>query len=237
MNKTQSPIKTSVLLLAAGTGSRFKAKIPKQFVKLLGKPLILWSLLPIEKLVKNKKIQLTELVIVCDAKYRSKIGKIVAKKTPALTPFLRFAQGGKIRQESVLNGLKQATGTNLLLHETARPCKLYPFFLQLLNNPNPNVTLAEDIPFTVLKKDPQTALLNEILVRNELFNVQLPQKFDLASLLAAHEKAASENREFTDDSSLLFAYGGTVTTEKGSPDNIKVTHPQDLAIAKRIIKK
>lgn len=222
----------SVILLAAGKGARFKAKIPKQFMKLNGKPLIAWSLIPIAK-----QLPFDQLIISCEPSYQKAILKICQKETPALIPLIQFSQGGATRQQSVLNALEKCTAPSLLLHESARPCAPVALFQEIQNTPTENATCGEEIPFTVLKKETTTNQIIEILVRDQLFNVQLPQKFNTAALLEAHKKAIVENRTFTDDSSLLFAYGNPVTVIKGSPSNIKITHPQDLKIAKEILKR
>lgn len=234
MELTMNKDELSVVLMAAGSGSRFRAAIPKQFVKLQGKELVAWSLIRIEEQLPFK-----ELVIACAPQMRSRITKICRKRTPALLSLLKFADGGETRQQSVINALKSCSGKSILLHEAARPCASRALFERILNHPAPNVTSAEDIPFTVLKRkgSGNESRICGILQRDELFNVQLPQKFELKPLLQAHLNAESEGITFTDDSSLLFHYGTQVAAATGEAGNIKVTHPGDLKVAGHILKR
>ncbi len=227
--------KLSVILLAAGKGTRFKSTLPKQFVKLNHKELITWSLIRIEKLLPFK-----ELILGCESQYQKKIIRICKRHTPQLLPLLNFSQAGKTRQETVFNAVTLAQGETLFLHETARPCASLELYKKVLNDPFENITTAEEIPFTVLQKqqaEDQKFYISAKLERDSLFNVQLPQKFNRKALLKAHQQATEESLCFTDDSSLLFYYGEKVKVIKGEPDNIKITHPQDLSIASQILKK
>lgn len=226
-----------MLLLAAGEGSRFHGKRPKQWLSLLGKPVIVWSLLAFQELITQKEITPAECVLVCNPPYRGTLTRYLKRYTPRLLPYTRFAPGGATRQESVYNGLKLCTGRQVLLHESARPCFLPLFFDRLLSAPEENVTLAAPLPFTVLQKAQQENRIAALLNRELLVNIQLPQKFNRNELTAAHEQARHDGKCFTDDSSLLFYYGGSVATAEGSPNNIKITYPGDLAIAKAILKK
>lgn len=219
-----------VILLAGGKGSRFKAKVPKQFVKLKKTTLIGWSIKKIANLdgVKN-------LIIGCDVQYQTKILKITKKIDASLSNKIIFCKSGKTRQESVFNALNCCTNETILLHESARPCASDKLFKEILNIKEINATAGENIPFTVLMH--KNGKISSLLNRKELFNVQLPQKFSKEQLLEAHKLAKKEKIEFTDDSSLLFYYGHNVALVKGDADNIKITHPSDIHLASKILKR
>lgn len=219
----------SVILLAAGKGNRFGAKKPKQFYRLKGKPLLAYSLKRLEE-----QLPFRELIISCNPLYQKMIEKIVKRYTPKLFPLMAFAAGGGTRQESVFNALLQCKGENILLHESARPCPSKGIFTRLIEAPEKNITLGAAIPFTVLKKNKKNEI-ETLINRDEIFNVQLPQRFDRLALLNAHQRAAHENRLFTDDSSLLFYYGTSVQVMEGEITNIKITHSIDIAQAKKIL--
>jgi 2-C-methyl-D-erythritol 4-phosphate cytidylyltransferase len=88
------------------------------------------------------------------------------------------------------------------------------------------------IPFTVLKGH---GYVEGLLERDELVNVQLPQKFDRAALMAAHEAARRDDAVFTEDASLFHRYAGTpVRILPGSERNIKITVPTDIVTAEAI---
>ncbi len=88
------------------------------------------------------------------------------------------------------------------------------------------------IPFTVLKGHDY---VEDLLERDELVNVQLPQKFDRAKLVAAHEAARREGTSFTEDASLFHHHAGEpVRILPGSERNIKITVPTDIVTAEAI---
>jgi 2-C-methyl-D-erythritol 4-phosphate cytidylyltransferase len=88
------------------------------------------------------------------------------------------------------------------------------------------------IPFTVLKGHDY---VEDLLERDELVNVQLPQKFDRAKLMAAHEAARRDGAFFTEDASLFHRYAGErVRILPGSERNIKITVPTDIVTAEAI---
>ena len=88
------------------------------------------------------------------------------------------------------------------------------------------------IPFTVLKGHDY---VEGLLERDELVNVQLPQKFHRAKLLAAHEAARRDGAYFTEDAGLFFQYAGEpVRILPGSDQNIKITVPTDTVTAEAI---
>jgi 2-C-methyl-D-erythritol 4-phosphate cytidylyltransferase len=88
------------------------------------------------------------------------------------------------------------------------------------------------IPFTVLKGG---EYIEGLLERDELVNVQLPQKFNRTKLLAAHQAAANAGREFTEDASLFFEYAKEpVRILPGIEHNIKITVPTDTVTAEAI---
>lgn len=217
----------SVILLSAGVGSRFGGKAPKQFHRLKGKPIIAYSLKRLEEQLPFK-----ELIISCNPLYEKTIKKIVKRYTPKLFPLLIFSDGGNTRQESVYKALLQTTGERILLHESARPCPSKALFCALMQSPEKNITPGVAIPFTVLKKSNKNEI-SELINRDDIFNVQLPQRFERKTLLKAHQKAAKEGRSFTDDSSLLFYYGTNVKVIEGEITNIKITHPSDIIQAKQ----
>ncbi len=221
-------IMISTILLSGGVGSRSGKDIPKQYCELLGKRIINYCL---DSIVDSGFT--SELIIVYGDGFYKLLGEIL---DPYRSSFksIKLVLGGGTRQESVYNGLKSCNNQTVLLHESARPLITGTDLKSIIYNKNSAVTMGEDIPFTVLKQ--RDGKLVEVLNRDELFNVQLPQKFPLEELLVAHKKAFDDNRSFTDDSSLYFEYNGQVAVIKGSSENIKVTSPKDFSIAEGLLK-
>ena len=95
-----------------------------------------------------------------------------------------------------------------------------------------NAMFGIPIPFTVLKGHDY---VEDLLERDELINVQLPQKFDRAKLMAAHQAARNDGATFTEDASLFHRYAGErVRILPGSERNIKITVPTDIVTAEAI---
>lgn len=218
----------STILLSGGVGSRSGQDIPKQYCMLNGKLIFNYCL---DEIIKSGLTD--ELVIVYGEGFLELIKDILKGYTQF--KIVKYVLGGKTRQDSVFNGLKLCTGDSVLLHESARPLITHYDISKIVNHPAENVTMGLDIPFTVLKKE--NGKISQVLKREELFNVQLPQKFNRIELLNAHKNAASDSLLFTDDSSLLFNYKGSVDVLDGSIENIKITTPNDFHIAESILNK
>lgn len=217
----------SVVLLSGGSGSRMEKSIPKQFLMLAGKPIIMHS---IERLDQIEGIQ--EIVIVCHKDYielvKSYLDSYMIKTRCKVIP------GGATRQESTYIGLQEATYESVIVHEAARPFVKKCEFDQLILDKHQNAIFGAAIPFTVLKG---TDHITELLERKELVNVQLPQKFQRTPLLKAHQKAVEDNLGFTEDASLLFYYEKVnIGIIPGSIYNLKITEPVDLITGEVIYK-
>lgn len=217
--------KASFILLAGGTGSRMKRDIPKQFLMIAGKPIIMHILERIDKLE-----EINEIIIVCHSNYIELMKKYINSymiKTRCI-----IINGGDSRQESVFNGLKNASNNIVIIHEAARPFVKLSEFKTLINSEYNNVIYGRKIPFTVLQgKDKITGLLQ----RDELINVQLPQKFDRNLLLECHKKARDQSMTFTEDSSMVYFFNKEeIYIIEGTEYNIKITDSVDLLIGEII---
>lgn len=216
----------SVVLLAGGKGSRMKNSIPKQYMLLSGKPVIMHTL---ERIDTIKEI--TEVIIVCANEYVEQI-KFMLTQYGIKKP-VKYALSGASRQDSVLSGLEQVSCDNVIVHEAARPFVKKGEFLELIHQSEENVIIGSPINYTVLKGKGKVEGLFD---RSELINVQLPQKFNTKLLKDAHYKAKAEGRVFTEDASVVFYYSPSTKIEviEGKDYNIKLTTPTDMIIGKII---
>ncbi len=218
----------SLILLAGGSGSRMKKSVPKQYLLLAGKPMIMHILERIDNIE-----EISELILVCDKDYIPSIELMLAQYDIRLP--VVYVQGGDTRQASVYAGLAKAAYDNVLLHEAARPFVSEADFKKLLDAPGTNVIFGQSIAFTVLKGHES---VEGILKRSELVNVQLPQKFDRKLLMEAHEKALRDKAFFTEDASLLYSCNPSVRIDilPGPEYNIKITTPMDMLLGEVIYK-
>lgn len=215
-----------MVLLAGGVGKRMGKPAPKQFLLLGGKPLIIHVAEAISGIEA-----IGEIIVTCPAEHID--DTVALLRNHGLDGRVRCIAGGTSRQESVQKGLAALSPCDtVLIHEAVRPLVSRAEFQALIGDPSPNAFYGIPIPFTVLRG---RGKVEGILNRDELVNVQLPQKFNYAALVKAHAEAVAAGETYTEDASLFFARGGgEVKILKGSERNLKITHPSDLITAEAL---
>ncbi|WP_159672237.1 2-C-methyl-D-erythritol 4-phosphate cytidylyltransferase [Andreprevotia sp. IGB-42] len=223
-----SPI---ALLPAAGSGSRMESATPKQYLNLLGKPLI-WHTLHALHAVP----ELARIVVVLSAADEwwdsydwSAFGRLMVLRC-----------GGGSRAESVLNGLQALSAgmpgdTWVLVHDAARPCidpALVSGMIDLLCGHAVGGILAIPVADT-LKLATPALQIDHTHPRDGLWQAQTPQMFRLADLAGALETGLGP--DITDEASAVEKQGLAPALVRGSPWNLKVTYPQDLQLAALIL--
>lgn len=216
----------TLLFLSGGTGTRMHNAVPKQYMLLAGKPVIMHILERVDQIDR-----ISDVVIVCADEYISSIQLMLNQY--GLRKPVRFAPAGATRQASVKSGLSLITSENIILHEAARPFVKVEDFERLIDHPVANVTYGLPIPFSVLKGHER---VEGILTRSELFNVQLPQKFQTNLLKEAHEKAVEEHLEFTEDAGMIYHYfpDTEIAICPGLDYDIKLTTRMDMLTGEQI---
>jgi 2-C-methyl-D-erythritol 4-phosphate cytidylyltransferase len=216
-----------MIVLAGGVGKRIGRPFPKQFLLLGGKPLI------VHVLEKARLIPAIErIVVTCPESHLEETRTLIANHGFD-APRFGCILGGGSRQESVYRGLEALDDSDtVIVHEAVRPLVTADEFRELIAAEDQNAMFGIPIPFTVLKGH---EYVEDLLERDELVNVQLPQKFDRAKLMAAHEAARGDGATFTEDASLFHRYAGErVRILPGSERNIKITVPTDIVTAEAI---
>jgi 2-C-methyl-D-erythritol 4-phosphate cytidylyltransferase len=219
-------MKTGMVVLAGGIGKRIGRPFPKQFLLLGGKPLI------VHVLEKARAIpDIERVVVTCPEAHLEATRQLIANHR--LGAKFECILGGASRQASVYNGLLALGDVeSVIIHEAVRPLVTVETFRTLMDAPDENAMYGIPISFTVIKGHDY---VEGLLEREELVNVQLPQKFDRAKLLAAHEAARRDDATFTEDAGLFFHYAGEpVRILPGSDENIKITVPTDTVTAEAI---
>lgn len=201
--------------------------IPKQFLLIGGKPILIHALEKIDLIDEIK-----EIIIPSPKEYIEKTEEIIFHygfSTP-----IYCIEGGETRQDSVYKGLVQANFESAIIHEAVRPFVTIEEFRNLIHSDAENAIYGQDIPFTVLEG---SEYIENNLQREKLINVQLPQKFNKTKLLYAHDCAKEDGANFTEDASLFFHYyNSNIKVLSGSDYNIKITKPIDRKIAEIIYK-
>ena len=209
-------MKRSVILLAGGEGSRFGTK--KQYILLGGKPLYMHSL---EKVLDIFE----EVILVLPEEDLQKI------KVP---PKVKKVAGGKERQDSVLEGILEAEGDIVIIHDCARPFASKELFLKVSELGDFEGKICA-LPVRDTLKQVSEGMVIKTIDRTGLWHSQTPQAFLRKVLLECHFRARSEGFFATDDAMLLERYGYRVGVVMGEPTNIKITYPEDLALAQRLL--
>lgn len=214
------------ILLSGGSGSRMQQSLSKQYMLLVDKPMIMHVLEKVDTIEEIEKI-----IIVCAKEDCPFLDRMLTHY--GITKPVEYAKAGKSRQASVLSGLKKVETDQVIIHEAARPFVKVEDYKELIDCPEENAMMGTAIPFTVLKGHEN---IEGILTRSELVNVQLPQKFNTRLLLGSHERAAKENRQFTEDASLVFYYHPEIPIKiiQGREYNLKITTHMDLLIGQVI---
>lgn len=221
-----------IVIVAAGRGERAGSpeEGPKQYRAIGGRPVIAHTL---EKFVTWP--QTTKIVIVIHRDDEKLLRS--AQETIVDSSGVEIAFGGTTRQQSVLAGVRQLEKTgvsHVMIHDAVRPfCDhdLLDRVAAALAAGAPAVLPAMPVTDT-LKRAGSDALVTETVPRAGLYAAQTPQSFRLADILAAHEKAAADNKtDFTDDAAIAEWAGLPVTLVAGSADNVKLTIKRDIAMA------
>jgi 2-C-methyl-D-erythritol 4-phosphate cytidylyltransferase len=205
----------AALLAAGGSGRRFGAAEPKQFLLIEGRPVI-WRAFD-----AIKQAGIGEVVVVVPA------DRVV--ETRALLPDARaVVEGGSNRQESVRLGLEEVSQDRVVIHDAARPFAPPELFRSVLDALRVADAAVPGLQMHETVKRVRNDWVVETLDREEIWNVQTPQAFRTQQLREAHARAALEGFQATDDAQLIEHYGGTVAVVPGSPAAFKLTHPSDL---------
>ena len=221
-----------VLIPAAGHGTRFGGVMLKQYLPVLGKPVLAHSIrvFQFHPLVSSITVVLAE----DDQLFESAVG--------LLTATVKTVIGGDTRAQSVRSGLRYIADNYsetdwVLVHDAARPClspsRLEKFLEQGLESAD-GAILAMPVGDT-LKRAGDSQKIVSTVDRSELWSAQTPQLFRVGALAEAIDAAQDAGCELTDEASAMEFVGVRPLLVKGSSANIKVTHSSDLAIAEALL--
>nr|ACI16377.1 4-diphosphocytidyl-methylerythritol 2-phosphate synthase [Catharanthus roseus] len=219
----------SVILLAGGKGKRMGASMPKQYLPLLGQPIALYSLYTFSRMPEVK-----EIVVVCDPSYQDIFEDTKAK----IQVDLKFALPGKERQDSVYSGLQAVdlSAELVCIHDSARPLVLAEDVEKVLKDGLSIGAAVLGVPAkATIKEADSKSFVVKTLDRKTLWEMQTPQVIKPDLLKKGFELVNRENLEVTDDVSIVEYLKHPVYITEGSYTNIKVTTPDDLLVAERIL--
>ena len=209
------------VVAAAGVGARMQADKPKQYLTLLGKTLLEHTL---DVLLAYPAISKIILVVSKDDPY-------IAGLT--LDEKIYLVEGGNTRAESVLNGLKAIDDENswVLVHDAARPCLQHADMDKLLAIHDDHGAILAILAVDTIKRADNQQRIIATEDRSQLWQAQTPQFFRATLLKKSLETALQQGVEITDEASAMEHAGFRPHLVAGRSDNLKVTRPEDLALA------
>lgn len=219
----------SAIIVAAGSGKRMGADIPKQFLNLCGKTIIEYT-----AAVFSGCSAINEIILVSSEEGIEECKKIFDKSDIKI----KYVIGGKERYDSVYNGLKALDEKTsvVVIHDGVRP---------FVNNDIIEKSIEAAIEYGasaagVKSKDTvkicdENGYIISTPVRDFVYNIQTPQTFKKEIILKAYEKAFERGIFGTDDAALVENIGLPVKIIEGSYNNIKITTPDDLIVGEKIL--
>ncbi|MBT4576185.1 MAG: 2-C-methyl-D-erythritol 4-phosphate cytidylyltransferase [Candidatus Cloacimonetes bacterium] len=223
-------MKNIVIITAGGSGTRISNEKKKQFIQIMDRPLLFWT---IDKFVDHPQI---DGVIITLPQDEIAVYKDLIKKEYNDLP-IKIIAGGNQRQDSVYNALIYCSNSTelVLIHDGVRPFISQTDISNLIKKAQQKKAV---IPVSkvknTIKKIKQDKILQTV-PREDLVNAYTPQVFQFKLLKQCHDDANNKSLYCTDDAALLEHFGYPVYTLECSSHNFKITDPFDLEIAKLIL--
>jgi 2-C-methyl-D-erythritol 4-phosphate cytidylyltransferase len=220
-----------VVVPAAGVGKRMKADCPKQYLKINQKSIIEHT---VSRLSSHPMVKKIIIALGAEDEYFSETGLLANNKVIVV-------DGGKERVDSVLAGLAVIDPDQfpwVLVHDAARPCLTLDDLNQLIE-----ACLTTDIggilasPVRDTMKRGSNGFIQQTIERENLWHALTPQMYPTAQLKNSIEQALSAQAIITDEASAIEFSGEQSQLISSSSENIKITHPDDLALAEFILNK
>ena len=214
----------SAVIVAAGMGKRMGAGINKAYLLLGGKTILEQTVTVFENCRKIEEI----VVVTDDTEKCRELLKGFKKVT-------KIVLGGATRQDSVKNGLKMCQGEFVAIHDGARALITAEKIEKVIEDAKKFGAAALGVKCKdTLKASDENGFIAKTLDRDWIYRIQTPQVFKRTEIEEAHSKI---NSELTDDCAVMELVGKKVKITEGSYENIKITTPEDLIIAEKILEK
>ncbi len=213
----------NIVIVAGGTGTRMQSTIPKQFIEIKGKPILIHT---IEKFIAFDEF--INIIVCVHKDYVTDANFMLAEYFPDQN--FQVVTGGETRFHSVKNGLQKITNPHDIvgIHDAARP------FVSLDTIKRCFETAAKKgnaIPVAPVNESLRmvTNGINKAVSRDDYKIVQTPQCFLVSKIQSAFEQPYSPF--FTDDATVLESIDEPICLVEGNSENIKITNPDDLKFA------
>jgi len=225
------PCRVAAVIAAGGTGARMNAAVPKQFLDLAGKPILLRTIegiLPLESVVS--------IVVALPARHIPAARAMLEGRGWKVP--VKCVRGGSTRQESVRRGVAQVfRGADIIMvHDAVRPLCDRETMERVLDAARRIGGAVPGLPATeTIQRVSRRGRVLQTPPREELYAIQTPQCFHAGILRSSLERARKAGFAGTDESSVVRWAGYPVAVVAGSPENIKITQPLDIRIAELLM--
>ena len=222
----------NVVIVAAGKGTRLQSELPKPFLSVADRPILVHTLrrfTPIE--------MVRRIVVVVAAERETLCQEVLHTHGPWPQP-ITVIHGGAERQDSVRNGLAalEPQCEIVVIHDAARPFISVEAIQRSIDAAaeTGSAVVATPVRDTIKRADAQHTI-RETVSRHDLWLAQTPQTFRVEVIRAAHRWAQRRNIAGTDDATLVEQMGQPVRIVPGDALNFKITTPDDLALAQAVL--
>lgn len=222
-----------VLLLAGGIGERCKANIPKQFLKLNGKDILLHTILKFEQAT-----QIDEIYVICKTDWQDYCVQLLAEHK--ISKFVRCIDNGDTCLGSIYNGLKYLEGISndndlVLIHDSVRPFIDDALIKQVINEATIH---GNCIPVAKQIETPIMVIGNEVkdtINRDIMYSAKAPQCFKFGNIFKAYQTREPDFQQYCDSAQIAFSVGIKLHTVPCEPSNIKITSRMDFYLARALL--
>lgn len=227
-------MKTIAIIVAGGSGSRFGAEVPKQFLELAGLPILMRTITTFGVALTENKGDSYDIIVTLPVN-QMELWRELCERYDFAVPH-RVVAGGETRWHSVKNALESigdiADVDVIAVHDGVRPLASVELIARTLDKARKS---GSAIPVVALNDSVRQVEgeMSRALDRSSLRAVQTPQVFDARLLMDAYRQPFEST--FTDDASVVERAGHGVSLVEGDPKNLKVTRPMDLALAEYLL--
>jgi len=218
-----------VIIVAGGSGSRMQSSLPKQFLLLNGKPVLMHTIEAFEQSAFKSSI-----ILVLPEAYHTYWQQLIEEYSFSIPH--QLVTGGETRFHSVKNGLDLITDTEALV---AVQDAVRPLVSSSIIDEAYRCAAEHGTAVVAVKSRDSIRQVRDgksvSLIRDEIYLVQTPQTFRASLLRKAYEQPF--DTRFTDDASVVEQYGAEIKLTEGDHSNIKITFPEDIAIAELLLSK
>jgi len=223
---------THAIIVSAGKGVRMNRSTPKQYLLLQGRPVLCHTIIAFDSCPEVDNIIL--VVPENDIQFcREQLLSELNLKTP-----VNVLAGGKRRQDSVFNGILSIDDKSgiVVIHDSVRPLVSSDMISRCIRKARTSGACILGVPLRdTLKAVDGNSVIKKTIPRESLWLAQTPQAFHYQLIRDAHEAAAKQGIEATDDAALLEWMGLPVSILGSTADNLKITTNEDLVLANIIL--